>query len=71
MCYGFAMQWRIFTKQIPVEGGVVLRWFWRKPVLEGREESPVGFVSRAECEVDAAKHGYTRADEQPPQPFGL
>lgn len=61
-----AVNWKIYTKQIAIEGGVVLRWFWRKPVGQGREESARGFTTRAECEADAARHGYRRADESPP-----
>ena len=38
---------------------MVFRWFWRKPVTEGRTESPQGFTTRAECEDDATRHGYT------------
>ena len=53
------MYWEIYTKKIADDGGVQIRWFWRKPVLEGREESAFGFMSRAECEADARKHGYT------------
>ncbi|HYC44285.1 MAG TPA: hypothetical protein VED01_02265 [Burkholderiales bacterium] len=53
------MDWKIFTRKIEVDGGVQLRWYWRKPVSEGREESPVGFTSRTQCEGDARKHGYT------------
>ena len=63
------MKWKIYTKQIATEDGVMLRWFWRKPALEGRQESPVGFTSRPECEADAVRHGYTREHEEPP-PFG-
>ena len=55
------MEWKIYTKLLPVDGGIVMRWFWRKPVTEGRTESSQGFTSRAECEADAARHGY-RAD---------
>ena len=53
------MKWKIYTKRIPVDGGVATRWFWRKPVLESRRESPHGFVTRAECEDDATRHGYS------------
>ena len=52
------MYWKIYTRKVETERGVQLRWFWRKPVLQGREESPVGFTSRAECEADARQHGY-------------
>ena len=52
------MYWKIYTKKIETERGIQTRWFWRKPVLQGREESAAGFTSRAECEADARKHGY-------------
>ena len=52
------MNWKIFTRKIEVDGGIEIRWFWRKPVREGREESPAGFTSRGLCEADARKHGY-------------
>jgi hypothetical protein len=54
------LNWKIYTRAVSVEGGVRFRWFWRKPVTEGRTESPQGFVTRAECEEDAVRHGYTR-----------
>jgi hypothetical protein len=77
-----SMKWKIYTKTVETEdGGLALRWFWckpvlegrdessdgftshagfwRKPVLEGRDETPKGFTSQAECEADAAQHGYT------------
>ena len=54
------MNWKIYTKAVPVEGGVAIRWFWRKPVSEGRGESPHGFITRAECEEDAVGHGYEK-----------
>jgi hypothetical protein len=52
------VNWKIYTKAVPVDGGVVIRWFWRKPVTEGRTESPLGFTTRAECVEDAMLHGY-------------
>ena len=60
------MKWKIYTKQIATDGGVMLRWFWRKPVLEGRQESPQGFTSRGECEADAARHGFRSGPEETP-----
>lgn len=55
-----AMLWRIYTKPVETEdGGIALRWFWRSPVLEGRNESPVGFTTRDACVADARLHGYT------------
>ena len=54
------MNWKIFTKPFAVEGGVLIRWFWRKPVSEGRMESAEGFTTRAECEEDAIEHGYPK-----------
>jgi hypothetical protein len=56
------LNWKIFTKAVAVEGGVVFRWFWRKPVTEGRMESPQGFTTRAECEDDAMRHGYSKTE---------
>jgi hypothetical protein len=53
------LNWKIYTRPVTVDGGVVFRWFWRKPVTEGRTESPQGFTTRAECEDDATRHGYT------------
>jgi hypothetical protein len=41
------------------EGFTSQAGFWRKPRLEGGDESPKGFTSQAECEADAAQHGYT------------
>jgi hypothetical protein len=55
---GGRLNWKIYTRAVPVEGGVAIRWFWRKPVVEGRTESPRGFTTRAECEEDAMLHGY-------------
>jgi hypothetical protein len=59
---GCGLNWKIYTKAVPVEDGVAIRWFWRKPVNEGRAESPHGFTTRAECEEDALLHGYEKAD---------
>jgi hypothetical protein len=59
---GRGLNWKIYTKAVPVEDGVVTRWFWRKPVTEGRTESPHGFTTRAECEEDAVLHGYPASD---------
>jgi hypothetical protein len=59
---GRRLNWKIFTRPVPVEGGVLIRWFWRKPVGEGRAESARGFITRGECEEDAMLHGYSRAD---------
>jgi hypothetical protein len=55
------LNWKIYTRAVPVEGGVAIRWFWRKPVVEGRTESARGFTTRAECEEDAKLHGYPAA----------
>ena len=64
------MQWKIYTKPVETDdGGIALRWFWRKPVAEGRQESAVGFTTRNACEADAAKHGYT-AEQETPRSFG-
>jgi hypothetical protein len=57
---GPGLNWKIYTKPVAVEGGVAIRWFWRKPVTEGRTESPHGYTTRAECEEDAMLHGYER-----------
>ena len=68
------MKWKIYTKMVETEdGGLGTRWFWRKPVLEGRAESPGGFTSQEACEADAARHGYTpeNGDVLPPRTFGL
>ena len=65
------MNWKIYTKVIETgDGGVATRWFWRKPVMEGRTESQVGFTSREACEADAKLHGYTAEQEAPPRVFG-
>jgi hypothetical protein len=61
------LNWKIYTKTVPVDGGVVLRWFWRKPVTEGRTESPHGFTTRAECEEDAMLHGYRHPGRETPE----
>ena len=52
------MEWKIYTRKIATGDRVLIRWFWRKPAMQGREESPVGFTSRAQCEADAREHGY-------------
>jgi hypothetical protein len=65
------LNWKIYTKAVSIDGGVVIRWFWRKPVTEGRNESPRGFTTRAECEEDAMLHGYPapgRSNEDRPAP---
>lgn len=62
------MDWKIFTRKVQTETGVQIRWFWRKPGLEGREESATGFTSRARCEADARDHGY--AGVPAPRQFG-
>lgn len=66
------MNWKIYTRPVTVAGGVMIRWFWRKPVTEGRVESANGFTTRAECEEDAVMHGYRRPaatipDDRPKQ----
>jgi hypothetical protein len=61
------LNWKIYTKAVPVEGGVVIRWFWRKPVTEGRTESPRGFTTRSECEEDATLHGYSKTARPDPE----
>jgi hypothetical protein len=61
------LNWKIYTKAVPVDGGVVIRWFWRKPVTEGRTESPHGFLTRAECEEDAMANGYPPPGPLPPE----
>ena len=53
------MEWRIFTRKIAADDRVMIRWFWRKPVSLGREESAVGFTSRVQCEADARAHGFS------------
>ena len=53
------MEWKIFTRKVTAEERVMIRWFWRKPALLGREESAVGFTSRAQCEADAREHGFS------------
>jgi hypothetical protein len=53
------MEWKIFTRKTTAGDRVLIRWYWRKPALEGREESTAGFTSRAQCEADAREHGYT------------
>ena len=58
------MNWKIYTKIVDLpDGGAGTRWFWRKPALQGRHESPQGFTSREACEADAARHGYTPENE--------
>jgi hypothetical protein len=64
---GWGLNWKIYTKAVSVEGGVAFRWFWRKPVTEGRAEAPHGFTTRAECEEDAMLHGYEKAARANPE----
>jgi hypothetical protein len=61
------LNWKIYTRPVSVDGGVAIRWFWRKPVSEGRTESAHGFTTRAACEEDAITHGYPRAGGTPPE----
>jgi hypothetical protein len=57
-----AVNWRIDTRLVNIAGGVETRWFWRKLGRAGLVESPGGFLSRGDCEEDAAKHGYVNGD---------
>ena len=50
-----------------MEGGVETRWFWRKLTREGFVESLGGFLSRCECEADAARHGYFSREKVDPK----
>ena len=54
------MRWQIYTKLVPIDGGVAFRWYWRDP--EGRE-STSSFVSRIACERDASARGYMNTGE--------
>ncbi len=63
------MQWKIYTKLVPIDHGVALRWFWRKPVIDGRTESRQGFLSRSECEDDAVQNGYRSGEHGPLEEF--
>ena len=56
------MNWKIFTRPVAVDHGIVIRWFWRKPVTQGRAESQRGFTTRAECEEDAMLNGYSKTE---------
>ena len=61
---GFTTQAGFWRKHVPEgrdessDGFTSDVWISRAPVLEAGEESP-GFRTRAECEADAAQHGYT------------
>jgi hypothetical protein len=57
------MQWRVYTKLLRSADGVVMRWYWRRELPEGAEESTEGFTSRVLCEADAVEHG-CRAEDQ-------
>ena len=62
------MNWKIFTKMVEVDdGGIAMRWYWRKPALDGRQESALGFTTRNACVADAQQHGYSMDLETPQQ----
>lgn len=58
----FFMRWHIYTKIVRTDGGVGVRWFWRNPA--DWQESPTGFVTRHDCQTDAARHGYRPGCEE-------
>jgi hypothetical protein len=60
---GLCMQWRVYTKLLRTADSVAMRWYWRRELPEGAEESTEGFASRLQCEADAVQHG-CRTEEQ-------
>jgi hypothetical protein len=66
------MLWKIYPKLVRTDAAIGDRWFWRKPVVEGRSESAVGFLTRDACVANALKHGYTpEQDDSPTRNFGV
>ena len=61
------MRWHIYTKLVPIDGGMGLRWFWRNPATS--VESSHGFLSRAECEENACASGFARSDAAQDAPW--
>ena len=57
------MRWRIYTKLVPVDGGIALRWYWRNPT--NALESARGFILRSECEADARANGFGGGAAEP------
>ena len=54
------MQWKIYTKLVPIDRGVALQWFWRKPLTESRPNR-----GRALCRAANAKPMLCRTDIAP------
>lgn len=51
----FGVRSLIYTKSVEIAGGIAVRWFWRNS--HSWRESPGGFMLRAQCVADAARHG--------------
>jgi hypothetical protein len=57
------MQWRVYTKLVRTANRAAMRWYWRKELPDGTEESPEGFTSRVLCEANALEHGCRPEDQ--------